>query len=176
MKKILLCAVALMFTATLSAQPSEKLKKLEASVKASVERMVKLETLKRGKDCGLHNVDELANESETAAGEANAISLTLQKIVFNAINGVAAIPATDELTDLLTRIFNEGEAVKKASERIDPARKEVEAIKKDKMKAVKVLPAATKSLNNSCEKLQILGEETVEQGKIIADLIELSKE
>lgn len=168
MKKVLLCAMALVCAISVSAQTTEEMQ-------ASKDRAAKLEKLAQPKECGIATINQLTSAAGSVALESIQITPLLQGMYYRSLGqteeGVTDVtvkkPTLDELQELSVRIAAQADAVAKAAELVPQAGKELAAVKKDPMK----LKGAPNALKYSKEVLAIVGEESVFQVKAIADMI-----
>lgn len=168
MKKVLLCAMALVCAMSVSAQTTEQMQE-------SKDRTARLEKLEQPKNCGIATIDGLTSAAGAVAAESIQITPLLQGMYYRSIgqteDGVTDVtvkkPTLDELKELSARIGLQAAAVAAAVQLIPAASKEVSTIK-NPMK----LKASANSLKYSKDALEIIGQESAFQAKVIADMIQ----
>lgn len=169
MKKLflLIAATTLLYTAGVQAQTKE-------DVRAAKARCEKLEKLKVPKASGSSQIDELMRKTEASSKESMEITPLLLSLYYRSqgqtAEGVADAnvekPTLAECTVLSLRIGKHAVAVKEAAEKMQGATSELKEIK-NPLK----LKSASSCMSYSTDALSIVGEESVFQSQLIAEII-----
>ena len=174
MKKVLLCAMALLFAVGASAQES-----ILGLLQVSQERMEKLEQFKEPQPCGVSLLDELIGNVADLTAESVEITPLLQNMYYRSIGqteeGVTEVTVKkrtlEELLELSARIGAQAKEVAAIVSKIANIKGELKSIVVNPMQMAK----AAKTVKYVADVTKILGEESADQVKIIAEMIETAK-
>lgn len=174
MKKVLLCAMALLCAIGASAQES-----IPELLQVSQERMEKLEKIKKPQPCGVSLLDELIDNVADLTAESVQITPLLQNMYYRSVgqteDGVTDVtvkkPTLKELLELSERIGAQAQEVVAMVSKIANIKNELKTIVVNPMQMAK----AAKTVKYVADVAKILGEESADHVKIIAGMIETAK-